>query len=200
MLWRASIDDSADKNREKVIISALLLGDSEQWRTLVRPLKVLLAENGMEYFKSSECGRLDGQFRQFRNELKYPKPKGREAADGIRDELDQIIKRSEVVGLGVIVPVAVFNTVYAEPQYAAILSSHDPYKWAIQILWGECVKGMRELGRNHIVTFAHDDGENYDRLRRLFIDYKAKNPNLAQRMADLYRWTIRSTPRYRPQM
>lgn len=183
VLWRASIDDSADKNREKVVISACVLGDSDQWRTLVRPWKTKLAENGMEYFKSSECGRLDGQFRQFRNELRYPKPLGRQAADKFRDELDQIIKHSEVIGIGVIVPVAVFAQIYAEPQYAALISS-DAYEWAVQILWGQCVKAMRQLGRNHVVTFAHDDGENYDRLRRLFIDYKAKNPNSAQRMAD----------------
>jgi len=34
------------------------------------------------------------------------------------------------------------------------------------------------------VTFAHDDGDNYDRLRQLFRDYKAKNPKAARRLAD----------------
>ncbi len=43
---------------------------------------------------------------------------------------------------------------------------------------------MEELGRNHTVTFAYDDGDNYDRLRNLFRDYKAKNPKNARRMAD----------------
>jgi len=43
---------------------------------------------------------------------------------------------------------------------------------------------MEELGRNNIVTFAHDDGDDYDLLRRLFRDYKARNPKSARRMAD----------------
>ncbi len=107
MLWQASIDDSADRNREKVIISACLVGDCERWRDLVRPWKVKLATNNLNYFKSSECGALSGEFLQFRSEQKYPKPLGREAADKIRDDLDQIIKNSDVRGIGVIVPVPV---------------------------------------------------------------------------------------------
>jgi len=184
VLWRASIDDSADRNREKVIISACLIGDCERWRDLVRPWKIKLATNNLNYFKSSECGALSGEFLQFRSEQKYPKPMGREAADKIRDDLDQIIKNSEVQGIGVIVPVPVFNKIYSEPRYAAIISSPDPYQWAVQLLWNQCAKGMEELGRNHTVTFAHDDGDNYDRLRNLFRDYKAKNPKNARRMAD----------------
>jgi hypothetical protein len=74
--------------------------------------------------------------------------KALEAADKIRDDLDQIIKSSGVRGIGVIVPVPVFNKIYAEPQYAAMISS-DPYEWAVQLLWNQCVKGMEELGRNH---------------------------------------------------
>jgi hypothetical protein len=183
VLWRAYIDDSADRTREKVVISACLIGDCDQWRSLVRPWKVKLAENQIDYFKSSECMALSEQFRRFRSELSYPKPTGREAADKIRHELDQIIKNSEVKGIGVVVPVTVFNKIYAEPQYAAIISS-DPYKWAVQILWDQCAKAMEELGRNHLVTFAHDDGDNYDSLRRLFRDYKAKNPKSAHRLAD----------------
>jgi len=184
MLWRASIDDSADRNREKVIISACLIGDSERWRDLVRPWKVKLATNNLHYFKSSECGALSGEFLQFRSEQEYPKPTGRETADKIRDDLDQIIKSSKVRGIGVIVPVPVFNKIYAEPRYAAIISSH-PYEFAVQLLWNQCAKAMEGLGRNNIVTFAHDDGDNYDRLRKLFRDYKVKNPKNARRMADL---------------
>jgi hypothetical protein len=183
VLWRASIDDSADRDRRKAVISACLIGDCDQWRSLVRPWKAKLAETQLDYFKSSECISLSEQFRRFRSELNYPKPKGREAADKIRDELDQIIKNSEVVGIGVIVPVAAFEKIRAEAQYSALLSA-DPYEWAVQILWDQCTKAMEELSRNNLVTFAHDDGDNYDRLRSLFRDYKAKNPKSARRMAD----------------
>jgi hypothetical protein len=183
VLWRASIDDSADRDRKKVVISACLLGDCDQWRSLVRPWKAKLAENQLDYFKSSECIALSEQFRRFRSELSYPKPKGREAADKIRNDLDQIIKNSEVVGIGVIVPIAAFDKIRVEPQYARILST-DPYEWGVQILWDQCTKAMEELGGNNLVTFAHDDGDSYDRLRSLFRDYKAKNPRSARRMAD----------------
>jgi hypothetical protein len=183
VLWRASIDDSADRNREKVVISACLFGDCNQWRTVVRPWKVTLAENNLDYFKSSECGLLNGEFLKFRSEEKYPKPTGRQNADRIREELDQIIRNSEVCGIGVIIPVPVFTEIYADPRFAALVSP-DPYELAVQILWDECAKGMRQLGRNHILTFAHDDGDNCDRLRQLYASYKEKNPNDARRMAD----------------
>lgn len=54
MVWRASIDDSADRNREEVVISACLVGDPERWRDLARPWKVTLAENNLNYFKFSQ--------------------------------------------------------------------------------------------------------------------------------------------------
>jgi hypothetical protein len=184
VLWRAYIDDSADRNREKVVISACLLGDSQQWREVVRPWRVKLAEYNLNYFKSSECGLLSGELVQFKSEENYPKPLGRQTADKVRDQLDEIIRNSSVCGFGVVIPIPDFNRVYAEPHYAALIASPDPYELAVQLLWDQCAKGMRELGRNHIVTFAHDDGDNYDRLRKLFRAYKANNPHSASRMAD----------------
>jgi hypothetical protein len=193
MLWRAAIDDSADRNREKVIISACLIGDTAMWSALVRPWKAKLAENNLQYFKSSECGTLSGEFSAFRSVANYPKPKGREAADKIRDELDQLIKNSEVMGIGVIIPVPAFERIYSEQQYAAIISS-DPYELAVQILWDQCTRAMEELGRNNVVTLAHDDGDNYERLRRLFLDYKTKNSKSARRLVSFARLDDKKDP------
>lgn len=59
VLFRGYIDDSKDGNQEKVVVSACLIGKCDHWRDLVRPWKALLAENNLNYYKSSECGYLE---------------------------------------------------------------------------------------------------------------------------------------------
>jgi hypothetical protein len=193
MLWHASIDDSADSRREKVIISACLIGSSEHWRDVSRPWKVKLAEYNLQYYKSSECGNLSREFEQFKS-ASYPKPMGRNAADRIRDELDQIIKNAKVRGIGVVVPIVDFNKIRADSKYASIIAA-DPYEWAVQNLWHQCAKAIKVLGRNQTVTFAHDSGDNYVRLSRLYKEFKAKNPISARTMAGLVAMDDKKHPR-----
>jgi hypothetical protein len=44
---------------------------------------------------------------------------------------------------------------------------------------------MRLLGRNNIVTFAHDNGSDFSALHEIYKAFKTVNPRCAKVMADL---------------
>ena len=183
VLYRIAIDDSADRERKKVIISGCLIGDSEAWRIVSRRWKACLADYGIAYFRSSECAALRGEFFRLNSLAKYPKPTGREAANKIRDELDGIIKDSSLVGIGSIMPVSVFEKLIANPRYSPIIGK-DPYDLAVQTLWDECTKAMKELGKNNLATFAHDDGTITTIFELCLETTKKKNPKSAKKLVD----------------
>lgn len=168
------IDDSADKNRERVIISAALFGGQGEWRRLGTGWRKRLNEDQIDYFKSSDCKRLDGPFLKFRDPVRFPKPSGRETADRIENDLDTIIHSLELFGVGSVIPIPLWKQLKNDPIYAPVCAV-DPYHWAVQTVWMQCAEAMKEMGRGNIIAFAHDKGENYPSLEALYLGYKAKN-------------------------
>ncbi|MFZ3209913.1 MAG: hypothetical protein WA188_00220 [Terriglobales bacterium] len=187
------IDDSADRDREKVIISAALIGDKDRWQALRIAWRKRLDEDGLEYFKSSQCRHLRRQFFKYRDQQKYPPPLGREAADRVQADLDQIIHDCRLMGVGAIIPVPLYRRFQADPQYAGVCA-HDPYEWAVQTVWMQCVQGMQELGRGHVVTFAHDDCSNFHLLDQLYKGYKQANRKSSRRLAGFSPLEDKTTP------
>jgi hypothetical protein len=125
VLYRAFIDDSADKKRDAVVISGALIGSATDWQTLTARWKNRLQQDNFAYFKSSECNWLEGQFAKFRDPIKYPSPTGRDAAETIRTDLEEIIRTSPVKGIGVVIPVDVYRKMYSDVRFQSFLS-RDP--------------------------------------------------------------------------
>jgi hypothetical protein len=59
-----------------------------------------------------------------------------------------------------------------------------PYRLAFQQVLAECAKVMILLGRGNIVTFGHDDGEDFHILNGLYKEFKKRNPRYQRLMAD----------------
>jgi hypothetical protein len=184
MLWFGTIDDSADKNREKVIVSAALFGTNDAWTKLRSGWRKRLEEDGIAYFKSSDCQRLDGPFRKFRDPIEFPVPSGREAAIRIEADLDKLIHSCALFGVAAVIPVPVWEKLRNDPEYVSVCA-RDPYHWALQTVWTQCVAAMEELGRGNVIAFAHDSGDNYAILRQLYQGYKGKNEGSKRRLAGL---------------
>jgi hypothetical protein len=183
VLWTGAIDDSADRTQQEVIISAALIGKREEWEDLRVDWRRRLDQDEIPYFKSSHCLGLWGPFSKYRDVVKYPKPVGRKIADKIQDDLDQIIHRCGLKGVGAIIPVPLYKRFQSDPIYSGVCSK-DPYHWAVQTVWMQCTTAMQELGRGNVITFAHDDGDNFPVLHKLYKDYKKKNKNTSKRLAD----------------
>ena len=178
VLHNGMIDDSADRNREKVVISAALIGNAGEWQKLRGAWRERLNQDELAYFKSSHCRTLNGQFHKFRSD-----PQGRDKADHIAEDLDAIIKGSETLGIACIIPVPLWKRLQADPQYAPVVT-HDPYMWAVQTVWMLCAETMLKMGRGHVITFAHDDSSNFEFMRGLYKLFKKRNPKYGRVLAE----------------
>jgi hypothetical protein len=174
VLWNGMIDDSADRDREKVVISAALVAAKDQWQSLRSAWRKRLAQDGIEYFKSSHCRHLRGQFFKYRDHANFPAPSGRETADRMQEDLDKIINACDIRGVGAIIPVPLWQKFQSDTEYSAVCSG-DPYHWAVQTVWMQCAQGVSELGRGNVIAFAHDDCSNFPVLYQLYGSYKTKN-------------------------
>jgi hypothetical protein len=187
MLYRVFLDDSADGKQEQFMLAAGLIGRQKQWNDFRKPWKAALAiPPAIKYFHSKEWRSLDGEFRQFRNGSKYPKPKGYEAANDKRDALKAIIQKSKMVGIGIGILVQDYKLVRSTDPRAAEFFCEDPYAFVLQALFLECAKAIRRTSRSdgkgdegHSIAFVSDDGPKAHIYTALYHDFKKKNPSIA---------------------
>ncbi|MFI5108735.1 MAG: hypothetical protein ACHP78_07810, partial [Terriglobales bacterium] len=156
--------------------------DKGRWEALRIAWRKRLDQDSIAYFKSSDCRHLRGQFFKYRGLAKYPPPLGRETADRIQADLDQIIHDCRLMGVGAIIPVPLYQRVQSDPRYSQVRTK-DPYHWAVQTVWMQCAAGMKELGRGHVITFAHDDCQTFPSLHDLYKGYKQKNKKTTKLLA-----------------
>ena len=142
--------------------------------------KARLKEDGLEYYKSSHCETLNGQFHKFRA-LGWDE--GKRRALVVRDDLYHIVKTSPVMALGVTLSVPFHQTMLCDPQTFGEVPK-VPYRLAFQQVLAECAKAMLLLGHGSVVTFGHDDGDDFAALHKLFKEFKNRNPRYARIMAD----------------
>lgn len=180
MLYRGYIDDSADRDRERVIISGAIIGREDSWDTLNKQWQARLREDKLQYFKSSHCRTLNGQFHKFRS---LPDGSGKAQAIKVEQDLDVIIHSLDLVTLGIVLPVPFYNTMLSDPKKFGQIPK-VPYYLAFQQVLAECAKAMIALGRNNIITFGHDDGSDFHVLHDIYKEFKKKNPRYAKVMAD----------------
>jgi hypothetical protein len=159
-------------------VSGAILGTDQTWSATTKKWNERLAKDDLQYFKSSHCNSLNGQFRKFRSV-----EDGKKKADQIRDDLDTILRDSQLMTLGVVLPVPFFNAMRADSQKFGDLPS-VPYRLAFQQVLAECANAMKVIGRNNIVTFGHDAGEDFHILHAIYTSFKKANPRYAKVMAD----------------
>jgi hypothetical protein len=186
-LWKAFVDDSADQHRRQFVVAGALFGIKSGWSNFNKQWRKALHENPrIEYFHGSELRRLDGEFLQFRDADKWPKPEGGRAANAKRDALRAVVERSSDVvlyGVGVLVP-----------EYERIRSSHprgvefmakDPFEYVLQLLIHRVTETVAGLDGKAKVGFISDDSSKAAVYSKVYSEWKTKNPNTAQFMAGI---------------
>jgi hypothetical protein len=123
MLYHAYIDDSADRNRERVIVAGAIIADRSEWGMLNAKWKTRLEQDDLCYFKSSHCESLNGQFHKFRD---YGFEEGKRRAIAVRDDLYAIIKNSPVMMLGVTLSVPSHRVMLADPAKFGKVPNEEP--------------------------------------------------------------------------
>lgn len=181
MVYKCFLDDSKDQNQTKLMVSAGFFGTENDWGSLRVAWRKVLKKHALEYFKSSEYYRLEGQFAKFKSD-QYPKPKGREAAQTITTELQKVMQQHNLIrGIGISVPLETYYRVYERPEAKGVLP-RDPYQLALESVVYEAAKMIKARPGHNAVAFIHDDDDNFEVLRSAYRKFKEANPKIAKVM------------------
>jgi hypothetical protein len=179
MVYHCFLDDSKDQNQSKLMISAGFFGTREQWGSFRLGWSRVLAKHGLNYFKSSEYNSLKEEFAKFRTDA-YPKPTGREAAQSIRSELQQVLRgHPGIRGVGVTVLLEEYKRTMDRPEAAGMLYT-NPYHAALVSVMFETVKIIRRLPGRNMVAFVHDGGNDFPELYTIYNAFRKANPRTAK--------------------
>jgi len=182
MLYRTFIDDSADERKQIVMVAGALMGTHKQWGAFSREWRRRLSKDRLKYFRSTEYRSLTGEFYRYRDPVRYPKPHGSEAARGLRDDLDLVIKKHDLLGVASVIPLAMFNEVVAS-EGLTYRFNPDPFSAAMQTVMRECAILARDtlLGDgNNRVAFVCDDGPDAKNQTAAYCDFKNKNTSIQE--------------------
>lgn len=108
------MDDSRDAEQRKMICVAGLFQHGVNWFEVERKWEMALRKANIKYFRAVECENLRGEFEQFRDRTRWPKPLGKQESIRIRDELIDIAKSGHLVGAAVTVLVKDFEEIWSK--------------------------------------------------------------------------------------
>jgi hypothetical protein len=181
MVYDCFLDDSKDKDQTRLMVSAGFFGTKEDWGSLRVAWKKVLKKHDIDYFKSREQYWLEGQFAKFKTDA-YPTPKGRDAANQVRSELQAVLERHpSILGIAITVPLEAYNRVLSRPEAKEALPA-NPYCAALNSVMFETVKRIKNIRGHNMVAFVHDDGPDFNSLRSSYGEFKKLNPNTAKFM------------------
>jgi hypothetical protein len=177
MIHECFLDDSKDKRQEFLYVCGGFYGSQDAWKRFDKEWNKQLKCEGIEYFKTSEFKSLTKQFSRYRS---LPEPHGRDGATQIRDRLEDVLRHCpDINAVAVVVLVEDHQEVMKHASADIIFGEHIYHRafesTLLQAAWNAC-KGSDQI------AFAHDEGQDFDRLRQLYRSFKLKNPEVAKKM------------------
>jgi hypothetical protein len=196
-IW-APLDESADKERRHVFVVAGYIARQREWTEIERKWQLRLEKEDdpypMKYFKNSECQRLSGEFARFRDERKYPKPKGKIAANQIRDDLLDILKGAAASGIAVGVLLKDYRAIRKNARARRVLPK-DVYLTAYLEIIIQIAGDLRdEMPSTETVAFLVDDHNSAPTLVGLYPELKRHNPLCAVWMGSIMAMDDKRSP------
>ena len=186
MLLRTYIDDSADETRERAIVAGAYIGFYHQWNALQKQWRKRLKQDGLKYFRTSEYYSWRGEFARYRNPTSYPKPNGQIASKALFNDLEEIIHQSKVMGIAVCVDMKDYSDIRTNEPGGRILPE-DAFEVALQSLVKICAEIVRDDWNVNPrqVAFVCDESSSSARITKVYTEFKAINPSLAEFMGGL---------------
>jgi hypothetical protein len=175
-----AVDESADKGQRHIFAVAGLCWRHDKWIDLEWHWNRCLKKHGIDYFKTSEYLRLDGEFLRFRNNTDYPPPSGRRAAEEIFAELAQIIRTSGVKGVGLAIDLKAWRSIMKSSTAKKVFYYKDPYVF----------------GHAALVVYVAGEltGNIRGRMVSFLLDYHCKGKLVLNQMGDLKKFNPECAP------
>jgi hypothetical protein len=181
-LWKAFLDDSADEKREKLVVAGCLFGKKASWGAFNKEWRQAFREEpSIEYFHGKELSHLEGQFAQFRDPVKWPKPTGGIAANKKRDLLRAVIERQSAIvafGCGILVPE--YRRARESHPRGKVFLSKDPFEYVLQLVIDRAAKTIAEIDSKAKIGFISDDSGRAPVYSQGYVNWKERNPQTAK--------------------
>ena len=178
MLLKVYIDDSADQQQQEVVLAGAFIGRFGQWSRVKTKWRRALKRENIGYFKSSEYKVLDGEFRKYRDPVKYPKPHGSVAAKALRDELESIVCKGGIVGWGMCLSMPDWHRARNSDKHGPAILDR-PFEIVVQKLLLDLSESVTQLmGDGHGLTFIADESSSSERMEKVYLDFKRVNKSL----------------------
>jgi len=186
MLYLCHVDDSSDGKQEEYTIACSLTCSLEGWTDAnIRWESELRRNPRIGYFHTKECSSLTGEFQQFRDNAKWPKPSGSEAANTKKERLMEIMRESEVQVFAIAVDLPGYNRVKAAYPESMGTFGNGPFEAAFQSLLYESGKQMERETEDGVIGFVCDEHNNAVEHANLYVQFKKKNPITAKRLVGI---------------
>jgi uncharacterized protein DUF3800 len=195
VFYRAYVDDSSDEKQEFVMVAGALMATPEQWRSVNGGWLKTLKRYGLSYFRTTEYNSLRGEFSLFRDAVKYPKPKGSQAAKELRDTLEEVIQ-TKVLGIACFINLREFQEVVEECKKLRRNFAPDPFNFASQTVIRECAfAAQRHLrGISNKVAFVCDDSPNSEKFAHSYLEFRRKNDPVRDTLLGMVHRDDKDTP------
>jgi hypothetical protein len=195
MVYHSYLDDSKDRGAQRIMVSAGFYAGQADWESFRIDWKKVLKKHKLEYFKSSECHSVSGEFFHFRKGPEsYPKQEEKDRAREVRAELQSVLSRHRAIrGIGVAVQLEDYRRMAALPEAAGILPE-EPYKAALSSVMLETVNHMRKMRGHNVVAFVHDEEDDFDALRGCYRAFRDMNKNTAKFIGGFQPLNDKKTP------
>ena len=190
-LWKAFLDDSADEKREKFVVAGCLFGAKTSWSAFNKEWRKALHDAPrIEYFHGKELRQLDGEFVQFRDPVRWPKPAGSEAANKKRDLLRGVIERQSALlafGTGILVPE--YREVRGSHPRGKIFLAEDPFEYVLQLVIDRAAETIAGIDSRARTAFVSDDSSRAAVYSKVYTNWKEKDPQTARSMLGISHFT-----------
>lgn len=185
IMLRVYIDDSSDEKQERVVVAGAYIGFYKGWSKLWAEWRQQLKNHNLDYFRATDYYSLRGEFQQFRDPVKYPKPLGSQAAKAALGDLERVIETNELAGIAVCVPMNLYSEVRKTEKHADEIFNPDAFHTALMALFKSSAEWVRDEFPGDTVGFYCDDSSRSPIYAALYASFKQCNPGLAWFMQGL---------------
>jgi hypothetical protein len=185
-LWTVSIDDSGDECKAVFVIAGCLVENKADWSGFHKAWrKQLHIAPRVEYFHQKEYASRNGEFRQFYDRVKWPEPKGREAAKQKREALLSAIAKSTLSCYALALRVPDYMRVRSGSQKAQQYLDKDPWSYLVQELAFDTATSIVGFDPKANIAFVAGPHEKKAQYEKFYDGFKKKNPTIADHMLSM---------------
>lgn len=182
MILAVYADDSRD---DELFTVGGFMGFPETFVEAERQWEAALKKEGIDYFKASECQRLDGQFHPTR--LMMSPKSARAFAESVRYTLGKILIDNQLGGIGQSIDLKAFQEILRDdPDSKEYFMGTDPYIYSFICYIKTCIDLMNKDGEGLLkripVAFVLDQHSNWKAADDAYRMLK-ENPAYAHRLA-----------------